>query len=139
MNYDSASHQNMATAEQFAPRERSNSFEKFRLSEPRLDDLKERKRHTQEEDEHNDDKKYDMHEHYEDEDDEPIDPSVKEDMKRLEDTFTGISKRFRLINRIGEGTKPTRRPLFPRLTVISFRHIFNRVQSRRYTVRSLHK
>jgi cell division control protein 7 len=45
-----------------------------------------------------------MDEHYEDEDDEPVDPSVKEDMKKLEDTFTGISKRFRLINRIGEGT-----------------------------------
>ena len=33
-----------------------------------------------------------------------VDESVAEDMQKLEDTFRGISKRFRLINRIGEGT-----------------------------------
>lgn len=61
------------------------------------------------------DKTYDMDEHCEDEDGEPVDPSVREDMKRLEDTFAGISKRFRLINRIGEGTKSIRWfTLFPR-------------------------
>ena len=99
----------MATTEQFAlPRERSNSFEKFRPSdvdpsEPWLDDSNDTKHHIRDDDEdHNE--KYDRDEHYEDEDDEPVDPSVKEDMKKLEDTFTGISKRFRLINRIGEGT-----------------------------------
>jgi cell division control protein 7 len=97
--------------EQFAlPRERSNSFEKFRPSdvrpsEPWLDDIKDSKHRIRDDaDEDNDQKKYDKDEHYEDEDDEPVDPSVREDMKRLEDTFTGISKRFRLINRIGEGT-----------------------------------
>lgn len=35
--------------------------------------------------------------------DEDIDESVKEDMQKLEDTFPGISDRFRLVNRIGEG------------------------------------
>ena len=37
------------------------------------------------------------------EDDEDIDDSVKEDMRKLEDSFPGISDRFRLVNRIGEG------------------------------------
>jgi cell division control protein 7 len=35
--------------------------------------------------------------------DEEVEPSVAEDMSRFEETFVGISKRFRLINRIGEG------------------------------------
>lgn len=34
---------------------------------------------------------------------EEVDESVREDMKKLEDTFPGISDRFRLVNRIGEG------------------------------------
>lgn len=34
---------------------------------------------------------------------EEVDESVKEDMRKLEETFTGISERYRLINRIGEG------------------------------------
>ncbi|KAI9040500.1 serine/threonine protein kinase CDC7 [Aspergillus affinis] len=38
---------------------------------------------------------------------EDIDDSVKEDMQKLEDTFPGISDRFRLVNRIGEGTFST--------------------------------
>lgn len=40
----------------------------------------------------------------EDEEEEEVDDSVREDMKKLEDTFPGISDRFRLVNRIGEGT-----------------------------------
>ena len=36
-------------------------------------------------------------------DDEDIDDTVKEDMKKLEATFPGVSERFRLVNRIGEG------------------------------------
>ncbi|KAE8348196.1 kinase-like domain-containing protein [Aspergillus coremiiformis] len=40
-------------------------------------------------------------------DEENIDESVKEDMKKLEDTFPGIAYRFRLLNRIGEGTFST--------------------------------
>lgn len=37
------------------------------------------------------------------EDNEDIDDSVKVDMKKLEGSFPGISERFRLVNRIGEG------------------------------------
>lgn len=37
------------------------------------------------------------------EEDETVDESVREDMNKLESTFKGISKRYRLINRIGEG------------------------------------
>jgi cell division control protein 7 len=40
----------------------------------------------------------------EDEEEEEVDDSAREDMKKLEDTFPGISDRFRLVNRIGEGT-----------------------------------
>lgn len=32
-----------------------------------------------------------------------VDDLVKEDMKKLDDSFRGISKRYRLVNRIGEG------------------------------------
>ncbi len=32
-----------------------------------------------------------------------VDESVVDDMRRLEESFTGISQRYRLINRIGEG------------------------------------
>ncbi|KAH7118910.1 kinase-like domain-containing protein [Dendryphion nanum] len=39
--------------------------------------------------------------------DEEIEDSVAEDMARFEESFAGISKRFRLINRIGEGTFST--------------------------------
>ncbi|CAI7668116.1 unnamed protein product [Penicillium bialowiezense] len=38
---------------------------------------------------------------------EEVDESVREDMAKLEDTFPGISDRFRLVNRIGEGTFST--------------------------------
>lgn len=34
---------------------------------------------------------------------EEVDESVREDMRKLENTFPGISDRFRLVNRIGEG------------------------------------
>lgn len=36
-------------------------------------------------------------------DDEDVDDSVREDMDKLEDSFPGVSDRFRLVNRIGEG------------------------------------
>ena len=39
----------------------------------------------------------------ESEEEEEVDDSVREDMRKLELTFKGISERFRLINRIGEG------------------------------------
>lgn len=35
--------------------------------------------------------------------DEEVEDAVQEDMARFEETFVGINKRFRLINRIGEG------------------------------------
>ncbi|KAK7614616.1 cell cycle protein kinase-like protein [Phyllosticta paracitricarpa] len=38
---------------------------------------------------------------------EIIDDSVAEDIERFEDSFKGISKKYRLINRIGEGTFST--------------------------------
>lgn len=37
------------------------------------------------------------------ESDQEVEDSVAEDMRRLEESFEGISERFRLINRIGEG------------------------------------
>lgn len=46
--------------------------------------------------------------------DDEVDDSVKEDMKKLEDSFRGISDRFRLVDRIGEGNFfiPPARDLF---------------------------
>lgn len=41
--------------------------------------------------------------HEDEDEEEEVDDSVREDMKKLEDTFPGISDRFRLVNRIGEG------------------------------------
>ena len=35
---------------------------------------------------------------------QPVDKSVMEDMAKFEESFKGITQRFRLINRIGEGT-----------------------------------
>lgn len=43
----------------------------------------------------------------EDEDEDDIDDSVAEDMKKLEESFKGISQKYRLINRIGEGRHDT--------------------------------
>ena len=39
----------------------------------------------------------------EDEEENEIDESVVEDMRKLEESFRGISQKYRLINRIGEG------------------------------------
>ncbi|KAJ5726466.1 uncharacterized protein N7483_007823 [Penicillium malachiteum] len=47
---------------------------------------------------------------YEDEEEdeeEEVDELVREDMTKLENSFPGISERFRLVNRIGEGTFST--------------------------------
>ena len=38
------------------------------------------------------------------ESDEDVDESVLEDMRKLEESFAGISQQYRLINRIGEGS-----------------------------------
>lgn len=45
--------------------------------------------------------------HTVDSSDEDVEDAVQEDMARFEETFVGITKRFRLINRIGEGTSHT--------------------------------
>lgn len=53
--------------------------------------------------------------HQESDYEEEVDESVREDMRKLEDTFPGISDRFRLVNRIGEGMTGSvviRRPLY---------------------------
>ncbi|KIY02818.1 uncharacterized protein Z520_01283 [Fonsecaea multimorphosa CBS 102226] len=42
-----------------------------------------------------------------DESDDEVNESVVDDMRRLEESFRGISQRYRLINRIGEGTFST--------------------------------
>ncbi|OAP58622.1 cell division control protein 7 [Fonsecaea erecta] len=42
-----------------------------------------------------------------DDDDDDVDESVVDDMRRLEESFRGISQKYRLINRIGEGTFST--------------------------------
>ena len=39
-----------------------------------------------------------------DESEDEVDESVVEDMRRLEESFKGVSQKYRLINRIGEGT-----------------------------------
>lgn len=44
---------------------------------------------------------------------EVVDESVAEDMDRFEETFKGINKRYRLINRIGEGLPCPPRPRLP--------------------------
>lgn len=41
--------------------------------------------------------------HQESDYEEEVDESVREDMRKLEDSFPGISAQFRLVNRIGEG------------------------------------
>jgi hypothetical protein len=41
------------------------------------------------------------------ESDQEVDDSVLEDMRKLEESFTGISQRYRLLNRIGEGMNPS--------------------------------
>lgn len=40
------------------------------------------------------------------ESDDEVDDSVLEDMRKLEENFAGISQKYRLVNRIGEGIRP---------------------------------
>ena len=85
-------------------------------------------------------------------DKEDVDESVKEDMRKLEDTFPGISDRFRLLNRIGEGiVQPINLPLAVSSHIVAastctdgltgwpwvYRYLFHRVQSRGPLVRPL--
>lgn len=70
-----------------------------------------------------------------DSEDEEVEESVAEDIQKFEESFRNINKRFRLINRIGEGRY---RPLnggwiLPALT--STRHLLHGIQSRRSSLR----
>lgn len=70
------------------------------------------------------------------EEEEEVDESVREDMTKLEDTFPGISDRFRLVNRIGEGMGWIGSPA-QTLEVnhwIPHRNLFNGLQSGRSTL-----
>ena len=71
--------------------------------------------------------------------DDDVDESVKEDMRKLEESFPRIKRYYRLINRIGEGTAADSTSLSTRilgcLTRITLdRNIFNGLQSRRSTL-----
>lgn len=59
------------------------------------------------------------------ESDEEIDDSVLEDMHKLEESFAGISQKYRLVNRIGEGMYSPDRL---RRQLICVRHVLNCVQ-----------
>ena len=75
-------------------------------------------------------------------DDEDVDDSVKEDMKKLEDTFPGISDQFRLVNRIGEGIVNSLDSIIVVLIVLLlignrlfiYRDVLNCLQSRRFEI-----
>lgn len=60
-----------------------------------------------------------------DSEDEP-DDSVMEDMRKLEENFEGISQKYRLINRIGEGRYSSN--LFP-FYLTRLRYLLDRLQS----------
>lgn len=61
--------------------------------------------------------------------DEEIEDSVADDIARFEDSFTGINKRYRLINRIGEGESVR---LMQRgvLRLITFSQVHSRLYTR---------
>jgi hypothetical protein len=59
-------------------------------------------------------------------DGDEIDESVAEDMRKLEESFKGISQKYRLINRIGEG-KHTLQGCVP--ITDHLRHFFDSLQS----------
>lgn len=62
----------------------------------------------------------------EEETDNEIDETVAEDMRKLEENFKGISQKYRLINRIGEGVLP-----FSGIDIVLTinRHVLDRLQS----------
>jgi cell division control protein 7 len=60
---------------------------------------------------------------YSDDSDGVVDAAVQEDMEKFQETFKGIKDRFRLINRIGEGTSPL---FWFQLCILTrHRHIFD--------------
>lgn len=60
--------------------------------------------------------------------DEEIDDSVAEEISRFEDSFAGINKRYRLINRIGEGTSLNWLGLCRACRTHSCRYLLDRLQ-----------
>lgn len=70
-----------------------------------------------------------------DSDDSDMDESVAEDIARFEASFKGINKRYRLINRIGEGksTLPTTTSMYSN----PGRYLFDRLQGGRSPLRRL--
>ena len=63
-----------------------------------------------------------------DEDEDDVDESVAEDMKKLEESFKGISQKYRLINRIGEGQSTNTNMGFSKTDPI--RYFLDSLQSR---------
>lgn len=75
----------------------------------------------------------DLPEDYEDgESEDEVDESVIEDMRKLEESFRGISRKYRLINRIGEGeiSIPSGVQRESKIHLIETRYIFHCIQSR---------
>jgi len=65
-----------------------------------------------------------------DESGDEVEESVIEDMRKLEESFRGISRKYRLINRIGEGDMNTYTYQVPRRQSDEhLRHILHRLQS----------
>lgn len=62
--------------------------------------------------------------------DEEIDESVADEMARFEESFVGINKRYRLINRIGEGIFPLGSMCLASLLTFVIRHLLDSIQSR---------
>jgi len=75
------------------------------LSDGENQSIEELEMYEEEHDGQDDDGNSDMSE----ESQENIDPTVLEDMEKFNSSFQGINRRFRLINRIGEGMLKCRR------------------------------
>lgn len=70
-------------------------------------------------------------------DEEEIDEGVAEDMQKFEESFKGITKRYRLLNRIGEGKDLNLHA--EEVCLSCLRNILNCLQSRRPPIRPLSK
>jgi cell division control protein 7 len=70
-----------------------------------------------------------------DESDDTVDPAVAEDIARFQETFKGITERFRLINRIGEGNY--KKMNFAVHSLTRHRYILYCLQSRGPALRTL--
>lgn len=77
--------------------------EPFEIHDEGMEEAEEDERSMREEEDEEEDQTQDDLSECSEDSDAVVDPMVKEDMNRFEDSFRGISTRFRLINRIGEG------------------------------------